>query len=334
MNTPHPAQRDSQERLASYGHTPVLLEEVVTLLDPQPGFRILDGTVGAGGHAEALLVHAHGKAELTGLDRDAQALAVAQERLATFGDKVRLIHASFADVDRVFEGQGIEPKVNTMLLDLGVSSLELERSGRGFSFLRENEPLDMRFDPEASGPTAASILNSADLEHMADIFRRYGEERHARALAHAVIRRRKEHPFQTVRDLVMLVMQRAARHGTRGRERLHPATRIFQALRIAVNDELGALERGLPKLIALLVPGGRLAVISFHSLEDRIVKNFFRREATDCLCPPSFPVCRCGHIAQLHLLTKHVVTPSKEEQEQNPRSRSAKLRVIEKSQRQ
>lgn len=332
----------------------MLLDEVVTMLDPQPGSRIFDGTVGLGGHAEALLAHTHGKAELIGFDSDTQALAVAQERLAKFGNKVRLMQANFDDVDRVFEEQGIESKVNTMLLDLGVSSLELEGSGRGFSFLREDEPLDMRFDARGparqaptsfdlrsksgrsygeaggNGPTAASLLNSADLEHVADIFRRYGEEPHARALAHAVIRRRKEHPFSSVQDLVSLAMAQAAHHGSHSRQRMHPATRIFQALRIAVNDELGCLERALPKLLALLVPGGRIAVISFHSLEDRIVKNFFRQEATDCLCPSSFPVCRCGHKAQLTILTKHVIVPTDQEQTENPRSRSAKLRVAEK----
>lgn len=313
-----------------YGHTPVLLQEIVTLLDPQPGSRMFDGTVGLGGHAEALLSHAHGKAELIGFDRDEAALAIARERLAKFGGNVRLIQANFADVDRVFEEQGIKPKVTTMLLDLGVSSLELEGSGRGFSFRREDEPLDMRFDARGNGSTAAAILNSADLEHVADIFRRFGEEPRARGLARAVVRRRKEHPFRTVRDLASLALQQAAHHGKSGRQRIHPATRIFQALRIAVNDELGALERALPKLLALLVPGGRIAVISFHSLEDRIVKNYFRQEATDCHCPPSFPVCRCGHKAQLRLLTKHVIVPSHEEQTLNPRSRSAKLRVAEK----
>ncbi len=330
MNAPYPAERDSDGRLASYVHTPVLLQEIVALLDPQPGFRILDGTVGTGGHAEALLSHTEGKAELIGFDRDETALAIARERLAKFGEHVRLFKENFADADHVFEEQGIEPKVTTMLLDLGVSSHELEQSQRGFSFLHENEPLDMRFDPRGNGPTASAILNSADLEHMADIFRRFGEEPHARALAHAVIRRRKEHLFLTVRDLVSLAMQQAAHHGKRGRQHLHPATRIFQALRIAVNDELGSLERALPKLLALLTSGGRIAVISFHSLEDRIVKNYFRQEATDCLCPPSFPICRCSHKAQLTILTKHVIVPTTQEQTSNPRSRSAKLRVAEK----
>lgn len=308
-----------------FGHVPVLVKEVVTLLDPGQGSVILDGTVGLGGHAEVLLAHAGSTARLIGLDRDMQALQHAAERLKRFGNCVTLHHASYADAAHILQETGNVAPTH-ILLDLGMSSLQLEESGRGFSFHNENEPLDMRFD-SLSGCSAAELLRYASQEELAGILRKYGEERAAGKIAHAIILARKEHPLLTVGDLTSVVASIVHRTP---HSHLHPATRTFQALRIAVNDELGTLERALPQLLSLLSPHGRMAVVSFHSLEDRIVKTFFKREATDCICPPSFPVCRCDHVASLRILTKHAVTASDDEQRDNPRSRSAKLRVIEK----
>lgn len=312
-------------------HMPVLVEEVVRLLDPHPGEILLDATVGGGGHAQALLQRAGGDLTVLGLDPDPAAIAAAGETLQAFRSRVHLVRGSYLDARTIIDQElGLEKRANRILLDLGVSSIELEESGRGFSFHRTKEPLDMRFDPRGGGPTAADLLATGSEQELVRWFTEYGEEPSARKIARAIIRTRKETPLATVSDLVGVVA--SATHGRhRGRvTRLHPATRTFQALRIAVNRELEILEEALPQLIDLLLPGGRIAVISFHSLEDRIVKTIFKREATDCLCPPSFPECRCGHVAQLTLLTKHVVTPTEQESTINPRSRSAKLRVAEK----
>ena len=207
--------------------------------------------------------------------------------------------------------------------------MELEQSGRGFSFMREDEPLDMRFDTEGTRQTAANLLNGTSKKELVRILKEYGEEPSAHAIVESIIQQRRVQPLRTVSDLVLAIQ--AARKRPHGRHaHLHPATRAFQALRIAVNDELGVLQRSLPALLALLAPGGKMAVISFHSLEDRIVKQFFKRESIDCICPPQFPECRCGHRAQLAILTKHVIRPEDEEVKENPRSRSAKLRVIQK----
>lgn len=312
-------------------HTPVLLREVVDLLAPEKESVVLDGTVGAGGHAEALLERMGSAGQLVGLDLDPAALRVAAQRLARFGKRVRLLHANFRDAPAALAGAGLQPSLTHTLLDLGVSSIEFETSGRGFSFQRTDEVLDMRFDPDQPGPTAATILNRWPVEQLAQTLRNNGEEPNANAIARSIVLQRRDHPFERVRDLVHAVLQSGARNRGR-RTLLHPATRTFQALRIAVNDELENLRHALPELLALLTPGGKMAVISFHSLEDRIVKEFFKRESADCICPPAFPVCRCGHTSQLTILTKHVVTASDDEQRNNPRSRSAKLRVAQKQQ--
>jgi len=299
-------------------HLPVLYEQVLELLAPVPGGLYIDATVGSGGHAWGILEASSPDGRLLGLDADPQALAVARERLAPFGERVILVHASFDHLARVAAEHGFQD-VHGIFLDLGLSSLQLADARRGFSFQLDG-PLDMRFDPRTRR-TAADLVNTLSEEELADILKRYGEERFARRIAHAIVQHR---PMHTTRELAELVVATVPHRG-----RIHPATRTFQALRIAVNDELGRLERALPQALELLRPGGRLAVISFHSLEDRIVKTFFRREARDCICPPDLLECVCGHKATLKLITRKPVVPSAEEIARNPRSRSAKLRVVE-----
>jgi 16S rRNA (cytosine1402-N4)-methyltransferase len=283
-----------------------LLEPVLDFLQPRPGsgFRALDCTLGAGGHAFGLLERSAPDGRLVGLDADPRALELAAARLAPFGGRVTLLNRNFGDLAEL----DLEP-VDAIVFDLGLSSMQLESSGRGFSF-RADEPLDMRFDPQAELATAAELLNTlpeADLER---ILREYGEEPRARRLARTIAQRRHDRPLQTTTDLVAAVT--AALGPARGR--IHPATRTFQALRIAVNDELQALQAGLDAAVHLLQPHGRLAVISFHSLEDRIVKWRFRGYADDGL---------------VRILTRKPVTPMDEEARANPRARSAKLRVVE-----
>ena len=288
------------------------------------GGRFIDGTVGAGGHAAAVLSLAQG-ARLLGLDRDPRSLDMARARLAEFGDRAVLVHASYETMAQVGPPHGFRPaEVDGILLDLGLSSMHVDEPQRGFAF-RHDGPLDMRFDPSAGGLTAADLINELDAEALADIFFRYGEEQDSRRIARAVIAAR---PLHTTGALAQVIA--ASSRPARGRRPgIHPATQAFQALRIAVNDELGILERTLPIAVGMLRPGGRLVIISFHSLEDRIVKNYFRTEATDCLCPPRQPVCTCGHKASLRLITRKPISADDAEIAANPRSRSARLRVAE-----
>jgi 16S rRNA (cytosine1402-N4)-methyltransferase len=290
----------------------------------ESGGRFIDGTVGAGGHAAAVLSLAQG-ARLLGLDRDPRSLDMARARLAEFEDRAVLVHASYETMAQVGPPHGFQPgAVDGILLDLGLSSMHVDEPQRGFAF-RHDGPLDMRFDPSAGGSTAADLINELDAEALADIFFRYGEEQDSRRIARAVIAAR---PLHTTGALAQVIA--AASRPARGRRPgIHPATRAFQALRIAVNDELGILERMLPIAVSMLRPGGRLVIISFHSLEDRIVKNYFRIEATDCLCPPRQPVCTCGHKASLRLITRKPISADDAEIAANPRSRSARLRVAE-----
>jgi|YNPBryBLVA2012_1023415.scaffolds.fasta_scaffold00577_12 16S rRNA (cytosine1402-N4)-methyltransferase len=299
-------------------HIPVLLQPTLTLLQVRPGATIVDATVGAGGHAAAILAATNPDGRLLGLDRDPAALAVARQRLAPFGERVTLRHGSFA---RLAELAGDFAPLDGLLLDLGLSSLQLADASRGFAFARPG-PLDMRFDPRSDGPTAADLVNSLSVERLTDLLYRFGEEKQARRIAAAIVAAR---PIQTTERLAEVVVAAVGR----GHGRIHPATRTFQALRIAVNDELEALETALPQALDLLAPGGRLVVIAFHSLEDRIVKQFLRREARDCLCPADAPVCTCGHRARVRLLTPHPVRPDAAEVEVNPRARSARLRAAE-----
>jgi 16S rRNA (cytosine1402-N4)-methyltransferase len=303
-------------------HLPVLLDDVLALLAPagRAPARVIDGTLGAGGHSAALL--AAGAGTVLGLDVDPQALREAAQALAPFGARAHIVHASYAAMTAQAAALGWDA-VDAILLDLGVSSMQFDTAGRGFSF-RYDAPLDMRFDPTDAQPTAADLVNTLEADELADIFWRYGEERESRRLARAVVRGR---PHTTTTGLASTIERAMPR---RWDDRLHPATRVFQALRIAVNDELGIIESALPQAIDLLAPGGRLAVISFHSLEDRLVKEAFRLAATDCICPPRLPVCVCDHRATVTLLSRKPITATDDEIARNPRSRSAKLRAVEK----
>lgn len=292
-------------------HLPVLVAEVLDSLAPRAGGAYIDCTVGGGGHAEAVLEASSPDGRLLGLDADPRALARAHQRLERFGARVRLVHANFRELRRVATEHGFV-NVQGVLFDLGLSSLALEASGRGFSFQRPDEPLDMRFDP-SGGPTAADLLNTASEAELARVFRELGEEPRAARLARAIVQRRRARPFRLVGDLLQVI---SGALGPR-RSRLHPATRAFQALRVATNDELGALREGLAAALELLAPGGRIAVIAFHSLEDRIVKQMFRQHAEQ------------GATPRLAILTRKPLVPSEEEIQTNPRARSAKLRVAE-----
>ena len=313
-----PLPGQSGGRDADAVHIPVLLQATLTFLQVRSGGTYIDATVGGGGHAEAILAAAVPDGRLLGLDLDPDALEVASERLAPFGDRVVLRRGSFAQLAAL--AADFVP-ADGIFFDLGLSSLQLTDPSRGFSFSRPG-PLDMRFDPDAGGPTAADLVNGLSVEELAQILYQYGEERQARRIAEAIVAAR---PLETTEQLAEVVV--AAVGGKRGR--IHPATRTFQALRIAVNDELSALRVALPQAVDLLRPGGRLVVISFHSLEDRIVKRFFRQESKDCICPPEVPVCACGHRARLRVLTRKPVRPDPDEVARNPRARSARLRAAE-----
>jgi 16S rRNA (cytosine1402-N4)-methyltransferase len=301
-------------------HEPVLLREVVEALAVRPGGRYVDCTLGGGGHAEAILEAASPDGELLGIDLDPEALAAARQRLATFTERVTFVEGNFSQVGDFCRERGFAP-VQGILFDLGLSSLQLEEESRGFSFQREG-PLDMRFSPRQE-LTAADIVNTYSEEDLADLLWRYGEERQSRRIARRLI---EERPFRTTTQLAKAVEQAV---GRRARGVIHPATRTFQALRIAVNQELLHLGDALLQAHGLLGFGARLVVISYHSLEDRIVKNFLTREARDCVCPPGVPVCVCGHRATLRLVARGVVRPSAAEVAANPRARSARLRVAE-----
>jgi 16S rRNA (cytosine1402-N4)-methyltransferase len=279
----------------------------------------IDGTLGAGGHAWGILQASNPDGQLLGMDVDPQALNLAQEKLAEFGDRAILVRASYRSLLQQLANLGWR-RVDGILFDLGLSSMQLDISTRGFSFQSE-APLDMRFDP-AGKLRAEDLVNNLDEYELADVLFRYGEERRSRQVARAIVRAR---PIQTTTQLAQVV----AGVTSGGKSGMHPATRTFQALRIAVNGELDALEEVLPQTVEALALGGRLVVISFHSLEDRMVKQFMRNESKDCLCPPRQPVCTCGHLATLRNLTVKPVRPKDEEISNNPRSRSARLRIAE-----
>jgi 16S rRNA (cytosine1402-N4)-methyltransferase len=308
-------------------HTPVLLEETLYWLDARPGRLIVDGTLGDGGHAEAILERTAPGGRLVGLDRDPDALRIARERLARFGARVSLAHASFADLASVLESARLS-RVDGVLLDLGVSSRQLDQPERGFRFGTETAratALDMRMDP-TRGESAAELLARASEDELAHCFREYGELRGAGRLAREIVRRRAAQPLREAADLLGAID--AARIS--GGRKHNPATLVFQALRIAVNDELGALEAGLLAAIDALAPGGRLCVIAYHSLEDRIVKRRFAGEERPCVCAPSAPVCSCGKRPRLVRSTRKAVRPTESEIRNNPRARSARLRAAEK----
>jgi len=302
-------------------HVPVLPEEVRELLAVRPGETVVDATFGAGGHAALLAADLGGRGKLIAIDRDPGARAYFDRLAKRAQVQTRFLRGDFAVVLEQLAQNDVE--ADAVLLDLGVSSMQIDRPERGFSYAVD-APLDMRMDPSAD-VTAAGIVNEAAERDLATIFKRYGEERYARQIARAIVRRRKEQRFERTSDLVETIksaIPAPARFGDG-----HPAKRVFQALRIAVNDELGALEAALPSAFAMLRPGGRLGVISFHSLEDRITKRFMRDLERGCECPPDFPVCVCGKEPQLRSLSRKAIRPTAQEMAANPRASSARLRV-------
>ena len=302
-------------------HMPVMVRETVEALAVKPGGRYLDGTVGAGGHAEAIMDAARPGGTLLGIDRDAEALGLARDRLVRFGDDVRLVQGDYAEMEQICREEGFAP-VHGVVLDLGISSMQLDRAARGFSFSKEG-PLDMRFNQEQE-VTAADIVNGYAEEELANLLWRYGEEPRSRPIARRIVRRR---PLSTTVELAKVVEEAVG--GRARRQTTHPATRTFMALRIAVNQELLRLETALPQAYGLLGDLGRLVVLSYQSLEDRVVKRFVQRESSDCICPPRQPVCTCGHRAGLRKIGRGAIRPSEEEVKANPRSRSARLRAAE-----
>jgi 16S rRNA (cytosine1402-N4)-methyltransferase len=306
-------------------HLPVLVEEVMSMLAPAPGSLQIDATVGGGGHTERILEATNPDGRLLGLDADGAAIARVGERLAHYGDRLVLRQANFRELPTIAPAAGFGA-VDGMLFDLGLSSFQLVDTDRGFG-IRAGGPLDMRFDTSRGVP-AAELLASLDASELTAVFRRFGEEPHAPRIARAIVEARAGGSIATAEELAALV-ERVAAHGPPGRRRIHPATRVFQALRIAVNEELDALEEALTAAVDLLRPGGRLVVLSYHSLEDRIVKRFLDAERKGCICPPSVPVCVCGRTPRLRLVTKPSLTPTDAEITANPRARSARLRAAE-----
>ena len=306
-------------------HVPVLANEVRESLGVQPGETVVDATFGAGGHATLLAGELHGRGKLIAIDRDPTARTYFERFEKRAGVQARLLRGDFGVVLPQLAENGVQ--ADAILLDLGVSSMQLDRPERGFSY-SVDAPLDMRMDT-SQDLTAADVVNEWPERELVTIFRRYGEERYAKQIVRAIVRLRKEHPFERTGELVDAIkgaIPAPARFGEG-----HPAKRVFQALRIAVNDELGSLEAALPAALAMLRPGGRLAVISFHSLEDRIVKQFLREKERGCTCPPDFPVCVCGNEPELRAIERRPVKPSAAEVAANPRSSSARLRAAVKT---
>ncbi|MDP2918299.1 MAG: 16S rRNA (cytosine(1402)-N(4))-methyltransferase RsmH [bacterium] len=309
-------------------HIPVLLSEVINYLDPKPNQNFIDCTMGGAGHSVEILKRTGPEGKLLGIDWNKEALRCSRKNLVEFSERAVLVQGNFANLKKIVETEKFNC-AQGILLDLGMSSTELESSGRGFSFLK-NEPLDMRYGE--SGESAAEILNSRSASKLAKIFREYGEEKQAWKIAKTIAQARVQREIKTTGDLVKIIggttrESPSPSNSPSGRGRIHPATKVFQALRIAVNHELENLEKALPQALEILEPGGRIVVISFHSLEDRIVKSFFRTESRGCLCGPEIPICVCKHQKQLKILTKKPVKPKLKEINQNPAARSARLRV-------
>ena len=301
-------------------HDPVLYQEIIQALRPRDGGFYVDGTVGAGGHSWGILEACSPSGKLLGFDLDPQALDLARERLSLFGDRATLVQESYSTLGVQLESLGWD-SVHGILLDLGLSSMQLDTPERGFSH-RFDGPLDMRFDPEAE-IKAADLVNNLPEKDLANIIYRYGEERHSRRVAREIVAARPIHTTKELKDIIQ-------KNVRKGRSRVHPATRTFQALRIATNQELDTVESVLPQAVTALATGGRLVVVSFHSLEDRIVKHFFKQESRDCICPPEKPICDCDHQPTLRVVTRKPIRPEEVEVEANPRARSARLRVAEK----
>lgn len=308
-----------------YTHRPVLLDECIEALNIRPEGIYLDGTLGRAGHSREIARRLSGSGRLICVDRDQAALDAAQERLGEWMDRVTLVHSNFDRVSEILDELGISG-VDGMLFDLGVSSPQLDDGSRGFSYMAD-APLDMRMD-RSEGLTAADVVNTWPQEELRRILFQYGEERYAPLIAAAIVRRREERPIETTLELVDIIKEAMPARALK--EKQHPAKRSFQAIRIAVNDELSSVDRMIQGAVPKLNKGGRLAVITFHSLEDRIVKTGFGAFAKGCICPPDFPVCVCGRTPDIKLVNKKPILPSQQEIEENPRARSAKLRVAEK----
>jgi 16S rRNA (cytosine1402-N4)-methyltransferase len=302
-------------------HQPVLYQEILTALRPQSPGLYIDGTTGAGGHSFGILSSCSPDGQLLGLDVDPIALDLAQNRLAQFGQRMHLIRASYTEMETRAHALGWQT-VSGIVLDLGASSMQFDTADRGFSF-RVDGPLDMRFNPE-NPVTAADLVNTLPEEELSELLWKYGEEQQSRRIARSIVAAR---PISSTLHLAEIIAKTA---GTKGQGRIHPATKTFQALRIAVNRELESITEVLPQAVHLLEPGGRLAIIAFHSLEDRIVKTYFRQESRDCICPPELPVCICNHHASIREINHRPIIPSEAEINGNARARSARLRVIEK----
>ena len=308
-----------------YTHRPVLLDECIEALNIRPEGVYLDGTLGRAGHSREIARRLSGSGRLICVDRDQAALDAAQERLGEWMDRVTLVHSNFDRVSEILDELGISG-VDGMLFDLGVSSPQLDDGSRGFSYMAD-APLDMRMD-RSEGLTAADVVNTWSQEELRRILFQYGEERYAPLIAAAIVRHREERPIETTLELVDIIKEAMPARALK--EKQHPAKRSFQAIRIAVNDELSSVDRMILGAVPRLNKGGRLAVITFHSLEDRIVKTGFGAFAKGCICPPDFPVCVCGRTPDIKLVNKKPILPSQQEIEENPRARSAKLRVAEK----
>ena len=316
--------------MTSPTHTSVLVGESLHFLAVKPGGSYIDCTTGLGGHSQAIMEALGPSGRLLCIDQDREALEFARARLAPFGRRVSFAHGNFRELAFMAAAEGFSD-VDGILMDLGISSMQIQRAERGFAFGLEG-PLDMRMDQQGAGPTAAEIVNSWDETSLADLFFRFGEERQSRRIAAAIVRAR---PLGTTWELARIVEQVVG--GARGRTQIHPATKVFLALRIRVNSELDSLDAALPLAHNLLgsgtdtARGGRLVVLSFHSLEDRIVKGYIRRESTECVCPPGLPVCRCAHRSSLRDLTRKAIKPGAGEIASNPRARSAVLRAAERT---
>ena len=308
-----------------FQHKSVLLQECIDALNIRPDGIYLDGTLGGAGHSSQIARRLTEGGRLIGVDRDRTALAAAKERLAPYADRVTLVHSNFAEIDAILDSLGI-PAVDGMLFDLGVSSPQLDDASRGFSYMAD-APLDMRMDKD-DVLTAGEVVNTWPQGELRRILYDYGEERYAPQIAAAICRAREKAPVETTLELVDII--RSAMPAQALREKQHPAKRSFQAIRIAVNDELGAVSRMMQAAVGRLNPGGRLAVITFHSLEDRIVKSEMQQAARGCTCPPEFPVCVCGKKPLVKLVTRKPIVSGPAELEENPRARSAKRRVAEK----
>ena len=312
-----------------FGHKSVLLDETIESLDIKPDGIYVDGTLGGGGHASEVCRRLGDKGRFIGIDQDADAIAAASERLKEFGDKVTIVRSNYENVDEVLKELGIS-QVDGIYLDLGVSSYQLDTAERGFTYREDDAPLDMRMD-QRNEMTAKDIVNTYSESELFHIIKNYGEDRFAKNIAKHIVRARQEKEIETTGELIEIIKAAipAKVRATGG----HPAKRTFQAIRIELNKELEVLEKSIDKMTVLLAPGGRLSIITFHSLEDRIVKNRFRINENPCTCPPDFPVCMCGKKSKGRVVTRKPILPSEEELSENKRSKSAKLRVFEKSRR-